>query len=206
MKINVEATNGGPKMKLIDAMVSRFLGWKLPDDFMPDAGITFTPSSSGWPTGTNLLTADQAKAMLEHVLDGYETFRNGHDAAVLYERACYHMMQLMLAYERRIVTDLTPEQIVKKPWECHEYVAAANFLRRHWQGAPAPVNGFVGTAWLIETEGGIPRYYCGPGEWCDNPNHAMKFPTEQAVIDSDHWRNMVYPGHMKIVEHEWVTP
>ena len=45
-------------MQVTDKMVSRFLMWRLPDDFMPDCGIH----------GTNLLTAEQARAMLEHVL------------------------------------------------------------------------------------------------------------------------------------------
>lgn len=55
-----------------DDMVSRFLGWKLPDDFFPDAGISFKAPQhpNGWPIGTNLLTADQARAMLEYVLQG----------------------------------------------------------------------------------------------------------------------------------------
>lgn len=55
--------------RVTDAMVSRFLGWKLPEDFAPDAGITFNHDPDDFmPTGTNLLTADQARAMLEHVL------------------------------------------------------------------------------------------------------------------------------------------
>lgn len=54
----------------IAAMVDRFLGWPLPKDFYPDCGITFTPLGhpNGWPIGTNLLTATQAKAMFEYVL------------------------------------------------------------------------------------------------------------------------------------------
>jgi hypothetical protein len=57
----------------VDAMVNRFLGWRLPDDFAPDFGISFDRDVPGcwpgsWPTGTNLLNADQAKAMLEYVL------------------------------------------------------------------------------------------------------------------------------------------
>lgn len=54
----------------IQAMVSRFLGWRLPDNFHPDAGVVFTPPPNHhwWPTGTNLLSADQAKAMFEYVL------------------------------------------------------------------------------------------------------------------------------------------
>lgn len=59
-------------IQVTDAMVSRFLGWKLPEHFAPDCGVTFYPSVArtiqSWPTGTNLLTADQARAMLEHVL------------------------------------------------------------------------------------------------------------------------------------------
>lgn len=55
-------------------MIGRFLSWMLPEDFSPDCGITFDARaySEGrvtfWPTGTNLFTAEQAKAMLEHAL------------------------------------------------------------------------------------------------------------------------------------------
>ena len=65
-------------MKVTDEMVSRFLRWQFPDDFRPDGGISFDPVVNGkhrkdagpgwWPTGTNLLHAGQAKAMLEYVL------------------------------------------------------------------------------------------------------------------------------------------
>lgn len=52
------------------AMVDRFLGWKLPQDFAPDCGISFTPPSElpdlYWPTGTNLLHAGQALEMFKH--------------------------------------------------------------------------------------------------------------------------------------------
>lgn len=59
----------------IEKMVDRFLGWKLPKDFCPDAGISFKPTKPDgydlpgwWPAGTNLLTADQAKEMVRHML------------------------------------------------------------------------------------------------------------------------------------------
>ena len=69
---------------LIQEAVNRFLGWKLPKDFAPDGAITFqktyyslrgqeTKREYGdpfWPVGTNLFTADQARAMLEYVLQG----------------------------------------------------------------------------------------------------------------------------------------
>lgn len=56
-----------------DAMVGRFLGWKLPKDFAPDGGISFK-ESAWWPSGTNLLHAGQAKEMLEHVVGGGPVF------------------------------------------------------------------------------------------------------------------------------------
>lgn len=53
----------------MDDMVSRFLGWSLPDDFNPDGGIGFdrTRLTREMPTGTNLLDVNQARAMLEYV-------------------------------------------------------------------------------------------------------------------------------------------
>lgn len=71
-------TAAGAIRSVSNDMVSRFLGWKLPDDFSPDCGISFKQESDYEhqefgrtkfePTGTNLLHAGQAKAMLEHVL------------------------------------------------------------------------------------------------------------------------------------------
>ncbi len=59
-------------MTTIDELVRRFLAWKLPADFGPDGGVSFSaaypPASPHWPSGTNLLTAQQAKDMLTHVL------------------------------------------------------------------------------------------------------------------------------------------
>lgn len=62
----------------VDQMVDRFLGWKLPADFAPDAGITFKPQANPGspiefqythkPVGTNLFTADQARGMFEHCI------------------------------------------------------------------------------------------------------------------------------------------
>lgn len=60
----------------IRAMVNRFLSWKLPKDFAPDAGISFkadynenTPFPARHePTGTNLFHAGQAEEMIRHIL------------------------------------------------------------------------------------------------------------------------------------------
>lgn len=62
----------------IKHLVSRFLGWKLPENFSPDAGISFkktfndhlpTPSRHE-PSGTNLFDAAQANAMVRHMIEG----------------------------------------------------------------------------------------------------------------------------------------
>lgn len=52
----------------LDAAVNRFLAWPLPEDFAPDCGIHYLRIPLSQPTGTNLLHAGQARAMLEHVL------------------------------------------------------------------------------------------------------------------------------------------
>jgi hypothetical protein len=67
----------------IKHMVSRFLGWRLPDNFNPDCGISFTrehsvefmashgkPPMRFEPVGTNLLDATQAEAMVRHMVEG----------------------------------------------------------------------------------------------------------------------------------------
>lgn len=70
-----EATLSDPKSdtpihRVSTEMVNRFLAWPLPSDFNPDGGISFSPMLPGsQPTGTNLLTAQQAKAMLQFVLN-----------------------------------------------------------------------------------------------------------------------------------------
>ena len=52
----------------LDGLVNRFLAWKLPDSVCSDQCAT----QRGYPhrTGTTLLTADEARQMLEHVLQG----------------------------------------------------------------------------------------------------------------------------------------
>lgn len=70
----------------IKQMVDRFLGWKLPENFNPDAGISFKPTFNDSPavmvmlglkepmrhnpTGTNLFDATQAEAMVRHMVEG----------------------------------------------------------------------------------------------------------------------------------------
>jgi hypothetical protein len=62
----------------INHMVDRFLWWKLPrDTFNPDCGISFDKKSFNThlekpmhyePVGTNLFDAQQAKAMVLHMI------------------------------------------------------------------------------------------------------------------------------------------
>ncbi|MCM2472174.1 hypothetical protein HGO38_01615 [Rhizobium sp. CG5] len=62
----------------IKHMVNRFLAWKLPEEFNPDGGISFKRRFNEHtahpmkhePSGTNLLDATQAQAMVRHMLDG----------------------------------------------------------------------------------------------------------------------------------------
>ncbi len=62
----------------IKHMVDRFLAWRLPEDFRPDAGISFKATFNDHaphpmkhePSGTNLLDARQAEEMVRHMLEG----------------------------------------------------------------------------------------------------------------------------------------
>lgn len=62
----------------IKHLVDRFLGWRLPESFSPDAGISFkptfnehmTPPMRYEPSGTNLFDAIQAEAMVRHMIEG----------------------------------------------------------------------------------------------------------------------------------------
>lgn len=62
----------------IKHMVDRFLQWKLPENFNPDGGIKFEPTINAHtgrpyehgPVGTNLLDAQQALAMVRHMIEG----------------------------------------------------------------------------------------------------------------------------------------
>lgn len=62
-----------PTDALVKHMVERFLGWRLPEDFHPDDGISFSRTgingvSYPMPMGTNLLDYTQAEAMVRYLL------------------------------------------------------------------------------------------------------------------------------------------
>lgn len=67
----------------IKYMVNRFLGWRLPENFTPDAGVSFNPEynieynatrgkppARHQPSGTNLFDASQAEAMVRYIAEG----------------------------------------------------------------------------------------------------------------------------------------
>lgn len=62
----------------IKHMVDRFLSWKLPSNFNPDAGISFKADFNEHtaypmkhePSGTNLFDATQADAMVRYMIEG----------------------------------------------------------------------------------------------------------------------------------------
>lgn len=66
------------KDEQIKHMVNRFLAWKLPANFAPDAGISFKAAFNEHtahpmkhdPSGTNLFDAGQADAMVRHMVEG----------------------------------------------------------------------------------------------------------------------------------------
>lgn len=74
-------TKEGWGEEAINQMVNRFLGWKLPENFMPDGSISFEPELNkeylakqgkppmrNEPSGTNLFDAIQAKEMIRYIL------------------------------------------------------------------------------------------------------------------------------------------
>ena len=60
---------------VLSTVVDRFLAWPLPETFNPDGGISFEPLGNKGtpheyrrtPTGTNLLTGEEAKQMVEYL-------------------------------------------------------------------------------------------------------------------------------------------
>lgn len=81
--------DGGMKMTedQIKYMATRFLGWRLPENFQPDAGISFKAEFNEHtahpmrhePTGTNLFDATQAETMVRFMVDGLPNSLTGED-------------------------------------------------------------------------------------------------------------------------------
>lgn len=59
----------------IKHMVDRFLMWRVPENWNPDGGISYTrpnydPSIDATPSGTNLFDATQTDAMVRYMVEG----------------------------------------------------------------------------------------------------------------------------------------
>lgn len=57
------------------------------------------------------------------------------------------------------------------------------------------------TAWLIEF-GSPAVYYCAPGDWCSNANHAQKFETKEAADLIAATMTFAKP---RVCEHAWCS-
>lgn len=57
------------------------------------------------------------------------------------------------------------------------------------------------SAWLIEIPLDCGLYYCAPGDWCSNPNHAHRFSSKAAADGV--LATMQNPSSMRVAEHEW---
>lgn len=55
-------------------------------------------------------------------------------------------------------------------------------------------------AWLIEC-GSPADYWCAPGDWCSNPNHAHKFATEAEAKAVTVGMRTMEP--VRVCEHQW---
>jgi len=69
-------------MKNIDKLVDRFLTWRLPESVASDLCVV-TPSKKS-RCGTNLLTAIEAKQMLEHIFENEVEENNPSGFAIEY--------------------------------------------------------------------------------------------------------------------------
>lgn len=84
--LNIIAERGDHSTELLDVgmteerikhMVNRFLGWRLPEPWYPDGGVSYkrpnyahAPAAHDWPVGTNLFDATQAEAMVRYMVEG----------------------------------------------------------------------------------------------------------------------------------------
>jgi len=55
-----------------------------------------------------------------------------------------------------------------------------------------------GPCFLIECGA---RYYCGPGDWCDNPEHAHRYAAEEQALEVS--RHMNTLEERRVVKHIW---
>jgi hypothetical protein len=132
------------EVKLSDAqikhMVDRFLMWKLPADFAPDAGISYKRPNydQSWsPVGTNLLDATQAEAMVRHMVEGLAESPSAAEAVKREREACAKIAEGEVVFEHyRRWPCWQPHGDRSKEWEGTQLAdAIAAAIRK---GAPDP--------------------------------------------------------------------
>ena len=124
----------------IKHMASRFLGWSLPEDFQPDAGITFKPTFNDHlptpmqhnPTGTNLFTASQAEAMVRYMVDDTPTevqyvsdYNEARRRAGVRQSAELHRVRCNYDRKRDALAEQEDAEIKVVMEECNDALRAA---------------------------------------------------------------------------------
>jgi hypothetical protein len=67
---------------------------------------------------------------------------------------------------------------------------------------PVPICDTVqGTYWLIEC-GSPAIYFCGPGDWCSNPNHAHLYTSK--ILAESEAASMTTIEPIRVCDHAWV--
>lgn len=95
-----------------------------------ERGISGATGAGQLPDGNPESTGDSADRRSP---DGTARTPSPDESNRHFERGCHVIMELMQAYERRVRSDCTTqEQIDKRPWECAEYIKAAEYLRKVW--------------------------------------------------------------------------
>lgn len=95
-----------------------------------ERGISGATGAGQHPDGNPESTGDSADRRSP---GGTERTPSPDESHRHFERGCHIIMELMQAYERRVRSDCTTqEQIDKRPWECAEYIKAAEYLRKVW--------------------------------------------------------------------------
>jgi len=119
-------------MKLIDHLVNRFLGWKLPEDFHPDNHISINRDELAklpehcWPVGTNLFTADQARKMFEYCLAAAPTQTEQTEQAVALEKPPCDCIQYLNGYAHPDCACANSGDLMRTQDWCTRYNMAAN--------------------------------------------------------------------------------